>query len=82
MLEWLREQLGKADKSLKARQEMGKVWRSGNSKSWLAVGCKLNKAQRLKTADMHARISLKVARDVEMIKALIAELEPLASARR
>lgn len=74
-LAWLREQLSKADSGVVARSQAEVVWRSGNDKSWNAVGSKLCKIERLEIASRERRIKAKCERDVANLKTIIQLLE-------
>ncbi len=73
-IEFIQSKLTDAEKTLKAREEMERVWRGGTDASWKAAGCRLTKAQRLKDAAMHGRIAVKNRTEVEMFKAVLNEL--------
>jgi hypothetical protein len=74
LLGWLRAKLIDAESTLKARMQMEATWRGGTDESWKAVGCKTNKAERLKESERHGRIASRCRHDVEMFKAFIAAI--------
>lgn len=83
LIDWVREKLADAKKSLSAREQMENVLRSGTDASW-AFAAKLHpttsglppltKAQRLKSAEGQKRIAAKCRRDVEMFEAILSKL--------
>lgn len=80
LLQWLREQLAKAEQSVKAREQGEKTLRSGTDDSWREVakmcgGPFMTKVKRLESADRDKRIGVKCARDVAMFEATIAIVE-------
>lgn len=79
MSEFIQGKLIDAFASLMAREEMEKTWRGGTDESWRAVGCNLSKKQRLKDADTHLRIAVKLRREVELFKAVRDAIESLPS---
>lgn len=72
---FLRGKLADAEAGLKFRVDSEKCWRGGTDKSWREVGCRQSKAERTKTAESHGRIAVKMRREVEMFKAVIAKIE-------
>ncbi len=88
LLPWLRDQLAKAEKALRCREEGERVWRSGTDKTWAKVARMhpstakeppLKKAARLKNAEAEKRIAEWCRRDVVMFKAVLAAFEPEGS---
>ena len=75
LVEFLEGKLIDAFATLKAREEMERTWRGGTDEMWRAVGCTKSKAQRLKDADMHARIAAKNRKEVAMFKAVLERLK-------
>lgn len=73
--EFITGELKRAESELKFRSDAVRTWRGGTEESWRSVGCKLNKAQRMKSADIHERIQIKVLRRVEMFQAVLKELQ-------
>ena len=78
-IQFIKEKLALAERDLKARTSMPKTWAGGTTESWQAVGCNLNKAQRDIASQRHARIEVKLLREVELFKAVLATLETIAS---
>lgn len=76
LLEWLNEQLAKAEQALHSREQGAAIWGDGSDATWKSVavmaGSKfIPKKQRLQNADTERRIAVKCRRDVEMFKATI-----------
>ena len=74
IIEFIKAKLATAKASLKAREQMERIWRGGTDASWRAVGCPDSKAGRIKTADIHGRIAVKCRREVKMFKAVLEAL--------
>ncbi len=79
LLKFLGEQLAKAEQSVRAREQMEQTSRGGTDESWRKVakmcgGPFLNKSKRLEMAERDKRIGNKNRHEVEMFKAVIAEL--------
>lgn len=70
LLEWLRGEIDDAEKAVRAREQAEATWRGGTDKSWRALGCKLNKSERLKNADFNGRMAAKYRRNLELIRAI------------
>lgn len=79
ILAFIEGKLKEAESSLRGREEMKMVWRSGTNATWSAAcdlhpstsGKAMSKSERLKTADRHERIALKLSHEVEMFKAAL-----------
>jgi len=80
LLEWLQEKLAQAEKSLRAREQMEKSWKSGTDEEWTAAAKMhpstakepvMNKAARLKESQSQGRIAATCRRDVAMYKLAI-----------
>lgn len=71
LLEWLVEKVEQAERSLKACQQAAETWKTGTDDDWKGAGCRLTRAQRLKEAAKHGRISIKYARELENFKAVL-----------
>lgn len=82
LIDWVREKLADAKKSLSAREQMEKTWRGGTDLEWAAAaelhpstrGKPILKADRIKLADSQKRIVAKCRRDVEMFEAILSKL--------
>lgn len=75
LVQFIEGKLIEAFATLKAREEMQRVWAGGTDESWRAVGCHLTKKQRLKDSAMHGRIAEKNRKEVEMFKAVLDQLK-------
>jgi hypothetical protein len=79
VLEFISSKLKDAESRLKTREAMEMVWRGGTNATWAAAaalhpstaGKSLSKRERLKQADTHARIAVKLKHEVEMFKAAL-----------
>ena len=79
IIAFIKQKLEAAESSLKSREEMNRVWRSGTNESWAKAcaihpstdGKALSKSERLKEAGVHARISVKLRKEVELFKATL-----------
>lgn len=71
IVNWLHEKLSEAEAALSARKQMASTWQGGTDSTWKAAGCRMNKSQRQREADMQNRIAEKCERDVQMFKAVI-----------
>lgn len=67
LLEFIRSKLVLVEKSIRAREEGAKVWRTGSAKAWKAVGCRKTKSQRIALADSEERILIKLLHEKEML---------------
>jgi hypothetical protein len=91
LIPWLHEQLAKAERSLRAREQMEAGMRQDPDELFKKLaampgvtittraprGVKvMTKKERLASADSHRRIGAKDRRDVELFKAVIAALTP------
>lgn len=79
LLKFLGEQLAKAEQSVTAREHMERTSRGGTNASWREVADAtgipyLTRAKRTEMAERDKRIGNKNRREVEMFKAVIAEL--------
>ncbi len=74
---WLVEKVAQAEKTLKMREDMAATCRSGTQAEWTAAakstGTKATtKVERLKEAQGHDRIAVKLRRELEMFRATLA----------
>lgn len=60
-----------AEKRLEFRVEAEACWRGGTRKQWRAVNCNLTKAARLRQAEIHGRIAVKIRTEIESFKAVL-----------
>lgn len=74
LVKFIRLKIADARRTLKCREQMAKVWRSGTDAEWRAVGCRKSKAQRLDDARIHDRIAVKNRHELEMLRAVLAYL--------
>lgn len=77
LIAWLHGKLIAAEGTLKTREEMACVWRHGTNAEWKAAsptGRAMSKAARLKEAETHDRIAIKLRREVDMFRAALAAL--------
>ena len=82
LLGWIAEKVAQAEKTLAARESLAAVCRSGTQKEWTAAakstGTRAStKAERLKEADIHDRIAVKLRRELDMFRATHAALSAL-----
>lgn len=85
LLCWLEEKVAKAEETLRVRKEMARTCRSGTNAEWHAAaamhpstkGMKSTKAERLKEAEGHDRIAVKLWRELEMFRATLAAISSL-----
>lgn len=75
LVEFIEDKLADAEKSLQAREEMERVWRSGTDESWRAVGCKLGRIARLHESATHSVIAGRKRYEIEMYKKVIEALK-------
>jgi hypothetical protein len=75
MIAFVRSKIDNVENDIRARQESEKTWRWDTEESWRAVGCKMNKKERIATADVEARIIIKLDRQLRMFNAILNELE-------
>jgi hypothetical protein len=84
LLEWLRGKITEAEKALRAREEMERVWQCGSDEEWARVaalhpstaGKPIKKADRLREAELQGRIAAKCRIDLEMLHAAYAAIQP------
>jgi hypothetical protein len=74
-VEYIKAKISDAEKAVKFRDESYKTWRCGTDASWRAAGCTASKAERLKTADGHARIAIKCRKELQTLQAVLEYLE-------
>ena len=70
LIEFIEGKLLDAFASVRTREQMEANWKSGADSTWRAVGCKLNKAQRLKESKTHGRIAAKLRGEIALFKAV------------
>ena len=68
-----------ARKDVAFREESERAWRGGSDHSWRAVGCKMNKLERLKLADTHGRILVKTRHELELFEQVLVVLKTPAN---
>lgn len=81
-IEFIQVKIVEAEKALKAREQMQRIWREGTDESWAAAanahpstkGQRLTKAERLKESESHGRIAVKCRLEVEMFKLVLTQL--------
>lgn len=82
LLGWLGVKLAEAEKALKMREEMAACYRSGTNADWDAAsnmhpstaGMKSTRADRLRQAQNHDRIAVRLRHDRDMFRSTIAAL--------
>jgi hypothetical protein len=82
MLEWFRRKVAEAESTLKSREQMEALWRSGDDESWAAAaamhpstaGKPMPKAKRIEEADRQGRIAAKMRRELRMFEAVLSVL--------
>ena len=76
-VKFIEAKITEAEKTLLSREAMAKAWAQGTDDTWRAAGCRLNKKQRLKEAEMHRRIAGKNYRELEMFDAVLKQLKSI-----
>jgi hypothetical protein len=82
LIHWLNDKLAEAEKALKWREDEARTWRTGTNAQWASAaamhpstaGKSLGKAARLVEADRHARIAVKMRREVQMFQDTLTAL--------
>lgn len=74
-IEFIEKKIAEAEKAVRAREQMERVWRGGTNESWQKVGCLMSKEKRTKEAETHGRISIKERLEVQMFKSVLSTLK-------
>lgn len=83
LLDWLRGKLAEAEKTLKTREDMASLMRTGTNAEWKAAadmhpstsGQTATKTERLKEAEAHDRIAIRLRHDLDMFRAALMALD-------
>lgn len=86
VIEFAKLKVSEAQKSVAIREEMVKAWRGGTNESWkqacamhpLTDGKQLSRKDRIKESETHARIAIKLRRELKIFSEIVLRLEELA----